>query len=230
MPSKSPQQHRFMEAIAHNKAFAKKVGVPQSVGEDFSNADKGKKFKQGGAMKNDKQHEMMQAKQLRKLAKEEESEAKGMSHGGMGMKKMAGGGAMNPKLAALIAAAGRGGAPGRPMARPMAPPGRPMQPPMGGPTDAAGGMPPGMKRGGSIEKMGPRSMSEDVESGSNKNAKFGESKLQKRGHTKGKEPKMFAAGGSVGASAHRRADGIAERGHTKTKMFGNGGKMSKSGC
>ena len=37
-----------MEAIAHNKAFAKKVGVPQSVGRDFSDADKGKTFKKGG--------------------------------------------------------------------------------------------------------------------------------------------------------------------------------------
>ena len=37
-----------MEAIAHNPGFAKKVGVPQSVGKDFSNADKGKTFKQGG--------------------------------------------------------------------------------------------------------------------------------------------------------------------------------------
>ena len=39
-----------MAAIAHNPAFAKKVGVPQSVGKDFNNADKGKKFKEGGAM------------------------------------------------------------------------------------------------------------------------------------------------------------------------------------
>ena len=37
-----------MEAIAHNKAFAKKVGVPQSVGQEFSKADKGKTFKKGG--------------------------------------------------------------------------------------------------------------------------------------------------------------------------------------
>ena len=40
-----------MAAIAHNPAFAKKVGVPQSVGKDFNNADKGKTFKQGGTMK-----------------------------------------------------------------------------------------------------------------------------------------------------------------------------------
>ena len=39
-----------MEAVAHNAAFAKKVGVPQSVGQDFSTADKGKKFAKGGLM------------------------------------------------------------------------------------------------------------------------------------------------------------------------------------
>ena len=37
-----------MQAIAHNKEFAKKVGVPQSVGKDFAEADKGKKFRLGG--------------------------------------------------------------------------------------------------------------------------------------------------------------------------------------
>jgi hypothetical protein len=40
-----------MAAIAHNPAFAKKVGIPQSVGKEFNQADKGKKFKEGGAMK-----------------------------------------------------------------------------------------------------------------------------------------------------------------------------------
>ena len=48
MPSKSPAQHRLMKAVAHNPAFAKKVGIPQSVGKDFANADKGKKFASGG--------------------------------------------------------------------------------------------------------------------------------------------------------------------------------------
>jgi len=50
MPSKSKKQHNFMEAVAHNAAFAKKVGVPQSVGKEFSKADKGKTFKRGGEM------------------------------------------------------------------------------------------------------------------------------------------------------------------------------------
>ena len=48
MPSTSKKQHNFMEAIAHSPSFAKKVGVPQSVGKDFSTADKGKKFAKGG--------------------------------------------------------------------------------------------------------------------------------------------------------------------------------------
>ena len=48
MPSKSPAQHRLMEAVAHSPKFAKKVGIPVSVGKDFSSADKGKKFKGGG--------------------------------------------------------------------------------------------------------------------------------------------------------------------------------------
>jgi len=50
MPSTSAKQHKFMEAIAHSPSFAKKVGVPQSVGQDFSKADKGKTFKRGGDM------------------------------------------------------------------------------------------------------------------------------------------------------------------------------------
>jgi hypothetical protein len=48
MPSSSKKQHNFMAAIANNPAFAKKVGVPQSVGKDFNEADKGKKFGSGG--------------------------------------------------------------------------------------------------------------------------------------------------------------------------------------
>ena len=50
MPSKSAKQHRFMAAVANNPSFAKKVGVPQSVGKEFNNADKGKTFKRGGDM------------------------------------------------------------------------------------------------------------------------------------------------------------------------------------
>jgi len=39
MPSVSDKQHNFMEAVAHSPEFAKKAGVPQSVGKDFAAAD-----------------------------------------------------------------------------------------------------------------------------------------------------------------------------------------------
>jgi len=50
MPSKSPAQHRLMEAAAHTKGgFG---GVPQKVGKEFAKADEGKKFKNGGLYDN----------------------------------------------------------------------------------------------------------------------------------------------------------------------------------
>jgi hypothetical protein len=45
MPSKSQAQARMMAAAAHNPAFAKKVGVPQSVAKEFNAADSGKAIK-----------------------------------------------------------------------------------------------------------------------------------------------------------------------------------------
>lgn len=41
MPSKSASQARLFAAVAHDPAFAKKVGISQKVGRDFNNADKG---------------------------------------------------------------------------------------------------------------------------------------------------------------------------------------------
>mgnify|MGYP003346838902 FL=1 len=55
MPSVSKKQHNLMAAVAHNPAFAKKVGIPQSVGKDFSEADKGRKFGSGGISRADVQ-------------------------------------------------------------------------------------------------------------------------------------------------------------------------------
>jgi hypothetical protein len=40
-----------MAAVAKNPAFAKKAGVPAAVGQEFLNADKGRKFAKGGTMK-----------------------------------------------------------------------------------------------------------------------------------------------------------------------------------
>ena len=43
-----------MAAIANNPAFAKKAGIPQSVGSDFVKADKGHKFRAGGNVASEK--------------------------------------------------------------------------------------------------------------------------------------------------------------------------------
>jgi hypothetical protein len=55
MPSVSKKQHNFMAAVANNPKFAKKAGVPQSVGKDFADADKGKKFGKGDSTRADVQ-------------------------------------------------------------------------------------------------------------------------------------------------------------------------------
>jgi hypothetical protein len=52
MPSKSPAQHNLMAAVAHNPAFAKKVGISQKVGKEFTKADEAKKMKGGGLYEN----------------------------------------------------------------------------------------------------------------------------------------------------------------------------------
>ena len=97
MPSVSAKQHRFMEAVAHNPSFAKKAGVPQSVGKEFSNADKGKTFKRGGDMKESKAMVGKEMAFMKKkgapasMVKHEKAEMMGMKKGGK-TKKMAMGG------------------------------------------------------------------------------------------------------------------------------------------
>ena len=55
MPAVSEKQKKFMDAVAHNPAFAKKVGVPKAVGKDFSEASKGMKFGGGEQTRADRQ-------------------------------------------------------------------------------------------------------------------------------------------------------------------------------
>ena len=92
-----------MAAVAHSPAFAKKVGVPQSVGKNFNAADKGKKFGSGGVARADILNKFNRGDDMAtKMAKFEMSgkdvEKKGMKEGSkadmamdkrqmMGMKK-----------------------------------------------------------------------------------------------------------------------------------------------
>jgi len=95
-----------MAAIAKNPAFAKKVGIKPSVGEDFLKADKGRKFGSGGMAKSDmkedmkadiKQDKAIVKKAFRMHDAQEHKGGKGtnlskLKKGGMPMKKMAAGG------------------------------------------------------------------------------------------------------------------------------------------
>jgi hypothetical protein len=80
VPAKSAKQERFMQAVANNPKFAKKVGVPQSVGREFTKAG-------GGEMKESKKMvgkelAFMKAKKAPKsMIKHEMAEA-GMKRGG----------------------------------------------------------------------------------------------------------------------------------------------------
>ena len=182
MPSSSAKQHRFMEAVAHNPSFAKKAGVPQSVGKEFSKADKGKTFKRGGEMAESKSMMKKEVSFMKKkgapksMMKHEMAEA-GMKKGGV--KKMAMGGpatpmgaAMDPRKAAMIAQAMR--ARRRPGAAPMA---------------LEAGPEPGMKKGGSVKALS-NSM------GAVKTAAPSRDGVATKGKTKGTQIKM-AMGGST---------------------------------
>jgi hypothetical protein len=95
-----------MEAVAHSPSFAKKVGVPQSVGKDFSAADKGRKFSKGGEMMNSKMKMFEKSgKDVEKKGMKEGSKADmaldkkqmmGMKKGGA-TKKMAAGGSASSR-------------------------------------------------------------------------------------------------------------------------------------
>jgi hypothetical protein len=116
MPSKSQKQHNLMAMVANDPKAAKRVGVPQSVGQEFMKADKGRKFgsggmrsrpdlqkvnrpdtkhgkmelfKEGGEMKMEKKELAFLKKKgaPKSMIKHEEKEMKGMKKGGKTMGK-----------------------------------------------------------------------------------------------------------------------------------------------
>ena len=208
MPSVSKKQHKFMEAIAHSPAFAKKVGVPQSVGKDFAAADKGKKFglgggvgiTRGGAGQINKQQTRAGSifGQQKEIPNVSLNKYIGKKEGGI-MKHDD----IKEDKALIKKAFGM----------------HDKQLHESKKTDLTK-----LNKGGVMkETMGPRTMAKDVEAGSNKLLKFGESVVQKRAHTKGQNlgdsgkilaPKQMAKGGS----ASSRADGIAAKGKTRGKI------------
>jgi len=106
MPAKSAKQEKFMQAVANNPKFAKKVGVPVTVGKEFTKSG-------GGEMKESKKMVGKEIAFMKKkgapksMVKHEMAEA-GMKKGGMPMKKMASGGlAAGHKAADGVASKGK---------------------------------------------------------------------------------------------------------------------------
>lgn len=131
MPSKSKAQHNFMAAVANNPSFAKKVGVPKSVGEDYTQADKGRKFGKGGEMakkplfggKESYSEELREAKAIKsgKISPQQYAKGEKSEESKMAKKKFADG--------------------GMPMMPPTAPAAR-GRPGMGAPAGGRGGLSP----------------------------------------------------------------------------------------
>ena len=88
MPSHSQKQHNLMALVANNPAAAKRLGIPQKVGKEFMEADKGRKFARGGDMKESKEMMKKEVSFMKKkgapkaMVKHEMAEMKGMKHGG----------------------------------------------------------------------------------------------------------------------------------------------------
>ena len=103
MPSASKKQHNLMALVANDPAAAKRLGIPQKVGKEFMEADKGRKFAKGGEMKESKAMMkkevgfMKKAGAPKSMIKHEMKEA--------GMKKMAKGGMAASKMGAVKTAA-----------------------------------------------------------------------------------------------------------------------------
>lgn len=99
MPSKSKAQHNLMAMVAHDPAAAKRLGIPQSVGKDYTQADKGRKFAKGGdtMATSKKAMEMRHAKAMekaglpKKMVAEERKEAMEYKKGGAVFRKAADG-------------------------------------------------------------------------------------------------------------------------------------------
>jgi hypothetical protein len=225
MPSKSKKQHNFMEAIAHSPSFAKKVGVPQSVGKEFADADKGKKFGLGGGVGVTRggQGQINRQETRRGSVFGQQKEVPNVNLNKY-IGKKEGGSVKHDDIQEdkklIKKAFGM----------------HDKQLHENKKTDLSK-----LKEGGKVKKvamketMGPKTMSMDVEKGSNKLLKHGESAVQKRGHTKGKEERGYkvekiqggAKGGKgvFGAAPIKmakggvtRGDGIASKGKTKGKM------------
>ena len=190
MPSKTKKQAKFMAAVANNPKFAKKAGVPQSVGKDFAKADKGKTFQEGGdvnrksrlkSLRNEIEESRRVADRRPKDAQERKDKRREISR--VNREERADMLNMGGKVKGYM----RGGK-------------------TQGYNDRLD------------ESMGARNGSNSQSMASRRNESKGMEKSMGRGAYSGAST-MMKKGGKVGkSSASSRADGIAVKGHTKGRM------------
>ena len=105
MPTVSKKQEKFMRAVAHSPSFSKKVGVPMSVGREFTKAEGGE-MKESKAMVKKEVSFMKKKGAPKSMIKHEMAEA-GMKYGGKVKKMAAGGLAAGHKQADGVATKGK---------------------------------------------------------------------------------------------------------------------------
>ena len=110
MPYASDKQKRLMQAVAHSPSFAKRVGIPQSVGQKFE----AHKAKGGEVMakklfggKETYAEELKEAKAIKsgRISPQQYARGEQKEEAGMKMKKMAKGGMAASKMGAVKTAA-----------------------------------------------------------------------------------------------------------------------------
>ena len=196
-----------MQAVAHNPAFAKKVGVPQSVGKEFTKADGGS-MKESKAMMKKEVSFMKKKGAPKSMVKHEMAEA-GMKKGG-NVKKMAFGGKLPSRFAEAMQTLQN--------PKPTTPlPGPKGSPPKGSPTLSGPRNIP-IDNVGSGGPMDPTSPGYVRPNFVPSKPRVGPTNINKPAGTR---PGMASGGLAAG---HKAADGIATKGKTKAKQV----KMSGS--
>ena len=213
MPVVSKKQGKFMQAVANSPEFANKVGVNQSVGQEFTkekDMKKVKKMNMGGRAMNDRDGSVaMDPKmQMAMAAQQRQAAAGGMATGGM-LARTGGSSAPMKAKGKAMAAGGNTSRQNRTEELGRVDAER---------ADTASGRRNlsdeksrirgelGMKHGGSIKDKAGRAMKRY------KGAKQADAEGRALGGTK------KSAGKKSKSSASKRADGIAQRGHTRGRM------------
>tara|TARA_R110002153_G_scaffold184547_1_gene337736 strand:+ start:138 stop:839 length:702 start_codon:yes stop_codon:yes gene_type:complete len=232
MPVKSKKQKKFMQAVANNPEFAKKVGVKQSIGREFTKEKsmKTKKMNMGG-----RTGDMMYSRgygvgNKDKRMPTELMTAPGMKKGGK-VKKMRKGGntsRMNEleELGRVDAEKGYTAKGKRNLKDEKARVVREIK------NKKAGGKVKGYKAGGMMADKEGRALVKKTADARGRAMKKGGGVMTSKARTGGSSAPMKAKGkkmmmggkvkgykkGGTVSSASKRADGIAQQGHTRGRM------------